>query len=249
MRDEIILSRIHVYDMEFSRFQRLLAGSSNVASVGSDFAVLTLNGLATVTGGTATKSALSAASGGIVGAQGNVNKDLFYQKTIPAIISQMEANRAKVKLTIFDGLKLSDNQYPLQRAESDLADLNDAGSIPAAISSVTQTATNSKNESQAAIALDISRTPAAARALASEAMRIRVARLQASIDKLSDAQALALAKDPPIADKNMDDLLTTMYPKKSWLSDPAIARAALKIRVTMVKDPDTDIPKWEQAID
>jgi len=148
MRDEIVLSRIHVYDIEFSRFQRLLAGSGNAVSVGGDLAVLTLSGLAAVTGGAAAKSALSAASGGIVGAQGSINKDLYYQKTIPAIISQMEANRAKVKLAIFEGLKLSDAEYSLQRAYVDLSELNDAGSIPSAISNITQASTEMKNKAQ-----------------------------------------------------------------------------------------------------
>lgn len=249
MRDEIVLSRVHVYDIEFSCFQRLLYGTGNTVTLGSDLAVLALSGFGAVTGGAATKSALSAASGGIVGAKGAVDKDLYYQKTLPALILQMEANRAKVKLAIFEGLKLPDAQYPLQRAESDLADLNDAGSIPNAISNITQTATEAKNETQDAIkAIDISRTPAAAKALGSAPMRIRVANLQAGIDKLSDAKALEFAKNPPIADKDMDDLLTAMYPKKSWLTDPAIARTALKIRVTMVKDPDVDIPKWEQDL-
>lgn len=151
IRDDIVLSRMRAYDIEFSQFQRLLYSSGTTVTAGGDLAVLALNGLAAVTGGAAIKSGLSAASGGIVGAKGVVNKELYYQKTIPAIISQMEANRAKVKLAIFEGLKLPDDKYPLQRAESDLSDLNDAGSIPNAISNVTQTATDSKNKTQEAI--------------------------------------------------------------------------------------------------
>jgi hypothetical protein len=151
MRDEIVLSRMRAYDIEFSRFQRLLYGAGASVALGSDLAIGVLGGLGAVTGGAATKSALSAASGGIVGAQGNVNKDLYYQKTLPALIAQMEANRVKVKQAIFEGLKLPDAQYPLQRAESDLADLNDAGSIPNAISNITQSATEAKNKTHDAI--------------------------------------------------------------------------------------------------
>jgi hypothetical protein len=227
MRDEIVLSRVHVYDMEFSRFQRLLAGSSNVTSVGSDFAILTLNGLAAVTGGTATKSALSAASGGIVGAQGNVNKDLFYQKTIPAIISQMEANRAKVKLTIFEGLKLPDDQYPLQRTESDLADLNDAGSIPAAISSVTQAATDSKNENQDLIKATFAASTSAQKIRSwlytgGKVDQSRLEALQAWLDKNTDTKvqgipaALLATGEGSVQGTDLEDV------RKRALEDPTL---------------------------
>jgi hypothetical protein len=44
-----------------------------------------------------------------VGAQAAINRDLYYQRTLPALLAQMEANRAKVELTIMNGLAKSDN--------------------------------------------------------------------------------------------------------------------------------------------
>ncbi|MFZ1991427.1 MAG: hypothetical protein WAW96_16840 [Alphaproteobacteria bacterium] len=151
MRDDIVLGRMRAYDIEFSLFQRSLNSGGNYISVGSDLTALVLNGLGATTGNAATKSALSAASGGVIGAQGVVNKDLFYQKTVPAIIAQMEANRAKVKLAIFAGLKQPDAEYALKRADSDLSDLNDAGSLPNAVSNITQQSTQQKNDTQSLI--------------------------------------------------------------------------------------------------
>jgi hypothetical protein len=77
-----------------------------------------------------------------------ISKDIYYTKTIPAIITQMEANRSAVKLTIFLGLKQPDADYPLIRAESDLIELSDAGSLNAAVSKITQAATTQKTQAQ-----------------------------------------------------------------------------------------------------
>jgi hypothetical protein len=147
-RDEVILGRIHAYDIEFSSFQRALTGYDSMISIGTDLTALALNGLGATNGNKAMKTAFAAASGGVIGAQGVIDKDMFYQKTVPALIAQMEANRAKTKLAIFTGLRQADADYPLGRADSDLADLNDAGSIPNAISNVIQQSTDQKNATQ-----------------------------------------------------------------------------------------------------
>lgn len=150
-RDEIILGRIRAYDIEFSDFQRALNSYSNEISIGADLTALVLNGLGATTGNAGTKAALAAASAGVIGAQGAVNKDLYYQKTVSAIIAQMEANRSKAKLVIFTDIKQPDADYPLARADSDLADLNDAGSLPNAVSNITQQSTTQNDATQAQI--------------------------------------------------------------------------------------------------
>jgi hypothetical protein len=60
---------------------------------------LATNAVATVTGGEVTKAALAAGSAFMVGTQGAISKDLFYQRTIPALLAQMEANRTDAKTT------------------------------------------------------------------------------------------------------------------------------------------------------
>jgi hypothetical protein len=151
IRDDVVLTRMHIYDMEFTLFARELSGGNNTISLGGDLTALALNGLGATTGSSATKAALAAASGGIIAANGAVNKDLFYQKTIPAIVTQMEADREKVEAVIFAGLKQPDDKYPLQRAVIDLDALNNAGSINGAVANITQQATGAKVDSQKSI--------------------------------------------------------------------------------------------------
>jgi hypothetical protein len=63
----------------------------------------------------------------------------------------MDANRSKVKLRIFSGIKQSDSDYSLPLAELDLNALKEAGSMPAAVGNLTQQATNDKQASQAKV--------------------------------------------------------------------------------------------------
>jgi hypothetical protein len=151
LRDVIVLSRVHAYDIEFDSFEKSLFTSGSGLSTGSDLTVLVLNGLGATIGGVTTKAALSAASAGIIGAQASINKDLFFQKTIPALLAQIEANRAKVELTIFAGLTQEDGKYPLLRADLDLEALKKAGGIPRAITDITQQAANATDAAQAKI--------------------------------------------------------------------------------------------------
>jgi hypothetical protein len=91
-----------------------------------------------------TKAALNSASAAVTGAEGAISKELYYQRTLPALISQMEANRTIVKVNILKGIKQSDADYPLVQAYVDLESLKNAGGVPLAISNVTQAASDNK---------------------------------------------------------------------------------------------------------
>ncbi len=149
IRNEIVFGRMEVYEIYFAQFLRSLHQDASVLNVGAGILGVALGGLGAVVADTTTKSAISAAAGGIVGAQGIINKDLYYQQTIAALIAQMEANREQAKAAIYTNLKQSDSAYPLRRAYVDLELLAKAGSLPAAISALTQKANTDKQESQA----------------------------------------------------------------------------------------------------
>jgi hypothetical protein len=96
--------------------------------------------LTTVLGGAGTKEALAAAATGIIGATGHIDKNLFYERTMPALLAQMEARRAAAMLKIAQGLAREDSDYPLALAIVDLNDYKDAGSIPGAVAGVGESA-------------------------------------------------------------------------------------------------------------
>jgi hypothetical protein len=148
LRDSIVMNRMHAYDIEYDNFKKSLTSYGNTLTTGSDLVVLILNGVGATIGGAGAKSALAAASGGVVGAQGDINKDLFFQKTIPAIISQMDANRDKAALPLVSGMNQDTSKYSLQTAERDLEHYKIAGNVVDAISNITQQAQNAKDTAQ-----------------------------------------------------------------------------------------------------
>jgi hypothetical protein len=143
-RDDIVYGQMKVLDIEFACLKRSLNGDSNALSIGTDVTSQTLSTLSAVVGGAHVKSILGAASTGISAMNGDVNKDLFYQKTIPAVIAQMDANYTKEQALILTHLKSDDGSYPLGAAETEIDTLKDAGSVPAAISALTQDSDASK---------------------------------------------------------------------------------------------------------
>lgn len=165
IRNDLVYGKMQVLEDDFLDFERSLNSAGNYISVGADLGALVLNGLGATTGTAATKSALSAASAGVIGAQGDVNKDLYYQKTLPALIAQMQANREKARLVIVQNLAQSDTAYPLNSAEIDLKKLEEAGSLVNAVNTISQTSNTQKDSTQAQIqqfqALSYSGTPAA----------------------------------------------------------------------------------------
>ena len=151
LRNEIILARMRAYDINFADFEKRLYGDGNGVSLGSDLVGLVLAGFTATTGGAATKAALGAASAGVIGANTAINKDLYYQKTIPALLAQMEADRLLAKAPIIAGLKLADADYPLVQAYIDLDAYKNAGSIPAAINAINKDTGNAKDKAQDAL--------------------------------------------------------------------------------------------------
>lgn len=104
LRDTIVINRMLAYDATFSVFKRQLLTEGNSVNTVGDLIVLALNGLGATTGAAATKAALAAASAGIIGAKTAISSDLFYQRALPALIAQMDANRATAKAAILNGL-------------------------------------------------------------------------------------------------------------------------------------------------
>lgn len=148
LRNQIISGRMNAYESSYSDFKRRLNGDANILNLGADLSVLGLAGAAATTGSIATATALAAASAGIIGARGAINADLYFQRTLPALLAQMDANRARAKVPIVAGLRQSNAAYPLAIALVDLDALRDAGGIPTAIAGLTEQAEAGKTAAE-----------------------------------------------------------------------------------------------------
>ena len=244
-RNAIVLARMRGYDIEFSDFERRLYGDGSAVSLGSDLVGLVLGGLTATTGGAATKSALGAASAGVIGAKSAIDKDLYYQKTVPALLAQMEADRLKALLPVTVGLKQSDADYPLMQAYIDLDAYKNAGSIAAAINAVNQSAGNAKDDAQTAITIE--RKSAKDQLQGIVTVRARLKTLT------TDAQFLALAKamQPFLASRSpqLQKLVKTLDPNSLRLNGNA--RKARQVINAWIDEDDVgpaNQQQWLNAI-
>lgn len=137
-RNDVINCRIYAIDLQFTLFEQSIAQESISLNTGVDLAVVGLGAATTVVNGAAVKSILGAISGGITGGKGIIDKDIFYSKTMPALLSQMEAQRKTQLLIIRTRLRSSADEYSLSEALIDVENYYKAGSIPAALQGIVE---------------------------------------------------------------------------------------------------------------
>ncbi len=246
VRNEFIVGRLTLINLQYIKFIRQFAASKAQLDTAFDL-LMTGVGLATaVTGGEAAKAALGAASAGLGATRTSIDKNFFYEKTVPALITAMNAQRKVVLLPILVGIKSDIKAYPLALALSDLSEYYFAGTFVGALQAIQKDA--GIKEAVADKKIEIARSPEAAIELAERATSNKISILQDKINTLSDGQALTLAKNPPVADELLASLLLARSPTKAWERYPNAARAALTFRLTEMTNPAVDLPAWEKAL-
>jgi len=243
-RDQIVYGRLHAYDIQYQVFLRALSRESGGTGMAGDLASLALNGLGATVGDAATKAALSAASAGVIGAQGAVSKDLFYQKTLPAVVAQMEAQRTQVRAIVEKGLSTADADYSLPQAIVDLDLYQIAGSLPGALNGIVQDAGTKTATAEADIRLSRDKTFATS---LPEAVAIGN-----QIAALTDTQALALAKamDPFLKTRpqGVQDFVNGIDPTGKRLKDGATAKTVLRQWSILDQRDSASQKQWTDAI-
>jgi len=244
-RDAVVYGRINVIDIRYFQFEKALSGTNNGFSTGADLSVLVLNGLGATTGAAAAKSALAAASAGIVGAKGTINTDLFYQKTLPALIAQMEAGRQKQLGIIKTGLNKSVDEYTLGEALNDVQNYYIAGTLPSAVQQVTSNAGTSLTSASKMV--DEIRSESFVKAAPAQSS------LLDRILKLTPPQALATAKAmlPKLPERTsgLQQALKAQYPDLNNLSDPAVAQKLLQSWIVLDDRTSAFQKEWTDALD
>jgi hypothetical protein len=245
-RDAVVYGRLGVIDIRYDQFEKALAGTNNGLSMAADLTVLALNGLGATTGAAATKSALAAASAGVVGGKATINTDLFYQKTLPALITQMEAGRQKQLAIIKTGLTKTVDQYPLQEALNDVQNYYVAGTLPSAVQQVTSTAGASLASSNKDLA-DLVRSDSFIQGAATQSS------LLDRVIALTPAQALAAegVMKPKLSERssNLQQSLKNQFPGLDNISDGPTAQKFLKSWVVLDDRTPAFQKEWTDALD
>ncbi|MGH8532801.1 MAG: hypothetical protein ACREV1_08800 [Gammaproteobacteria bacterium] len=140
IRNDLINGRIALIDIHFNEFLQGLHEEDVGLNIATDAITIGLGTAgALVTGGAS--QVLSGSSAAVIGAKESVDKNAFFDQTMPALMAKMRAQRKSVLVGIRDGLLNStDAQYPLAQGLADLEEYYYAGTIPGAITGVVQSA-------------------------------------------------------------------------------------------------------------
>lgn len=138
-RNEIINGRLAAFDILFNQYQSGLHSERVGVNLSADAIVVGLGAAGAVVSG-GTSQLLSAAAGGVTGLKGAIDRDLFFEKTMPVLLQQMNAQRRVVLVQIRDGLSQSVGSYPLSRGLADIELYYFAGTIPGALTGIAESA-------------------------------------------------------------------------------------------------------------
>ncbi len=136
-RNRIVRRLMLMDDERFLLWSQRLYGGKAMADTGTDIAVGVLTSAAAASNPAQMAATLSVIAAGLTGARVVVEKNIFLEKSIGALVSQMESDRAKVDAQITQYLKEKDTaEYPLEQGLRDFLRYYKAGTIAAASESL-----------------------------------------------------------------------------------------------------------------
>lgn len=151
-RDKFITGRITMMNIRYIQFIRSLTSEKALLDTATALLTLGLNLAGTSVGAASTKTVLAAISAGMIGSKEAVDKNYFFDKTIPALVSQMNAERKKALVPLLLGIKHTLDDYPFAHAVTDLNNYYMAGTFTGAIQGIQADAAAKEKEQDEFIA-------------------------------------------------------------------------------------------------
>jgi hypothetical protein len=150
-RDEVIFVYMTAVDARYQNFLIGISKQNKGTNLLLDTLALGLTGGASFAA-ESTANALAAGAAFTSGTQGKINERLFYEKSLPALVSMMEAERNAIKARIIAKVDAQDaTQYGMAEALADISDLQNAATIERAITLLTEAAGAQSSASSAAL--------------------------------------------------------------------------------------------------
>lgn len=224
-RDMVAGIYLGAADARYEQFNAQLAREFRTTNTGSSIAVLIMNGVSVVSGQGAMR-ALAAGSAVVTGANASIDKNLFVDKSLQALLAAMDANRTSVKLRIRDGLRSLDAaEYSLRDVFDDIHDLEAQASVDVALQQLTTLATNDAQAKKKLLEASV-QVPLLGPVLLEQVKRVRiyVETLAKAPDAASKAQlhqiaiAIGATDDPASEAKTAGNI-------KAWLGTHVLTQA------------------------
>lgn len=143
-RNRFASGRLVQIDLQYLKFIRTLTADKQQLDAATEIAAMTLNLAGTLVGSARAKTNLAAAAAAVGGAKTTIDKDFYYEKSIDALVATMNAKRKEVLVIVLSGLTLPVDQYPFERALTDLHQYYLAGTLNGAIQFINTQAAQSE---------------------------------------------------------------------------------------------------------
>lgn len=135
-RNSFIDGRLALYNIRYVEFIQTLGVDKQVLDTSSDIMLLGLNTAGMLTGGVRAKANLAAAATLITGSKTSIDKNFYFEKTMPALVATMNNQRKSVLIRIIDGRNDDLKNYSMTQALGDLYDYEHAGTLIGAINTI-----------------------------------------------------------------------------------------------------------------
>ena len=138
-REYILSSYIAAIEQRYQKFVDQLQAGDRGSALGLDLLQLGITG-ATALAGVGSAEDLATIGAVTAGARSSIDKRLYFDRTLPAVIASMNAERTTILADIEQKRSLPTTSYSLDSAVSDLNRLQNAGRLDVAIARMTQIA-------------------------------------------------------------------------------------------------------------
>lgn len=236
LRNNIVTARLQLIDLNYHQFVLALNTHRNSRNILLESVGLGLTAAASVVGGQAAIQALSATATGVGGLNATLDAELYYAQTLPVIITQMEADRARERQEIVGNLERSVGDYPLFLALSDLDSYYRAGSLHGAIVGLTSGSGSDLEEANKDIQGDLT------------LFQRRIELAQFASTSLTPERAVEILD---LSLPEGESGATFALVEESWPVDPQSPSSAKTFIVQLLLNQTfrvEDLTKWEEAI-
>ena len=244
-RDKFIAFRLVTINLHYVEFVKEVAVNKAQLDTALDVLNLGLTLASTVVGSQATAAILSAAAAGVAGTRISYDKNFFYEKTVEVLVTAMNAQRMVALIPIERGLAKSIDDYPFERAITDLHIYFASGTFNGALQAIQKDA--GQKEVEAEIELKQIRDVA----FFSEEAQKDVDDQTDMIGLLTDEAALDLLRNPPVKfEAFVNSAIAGSLGGKSpgTLESGKKARAVLKMVNTLISREKRVREPWNAAI-
>ena len=113
IRDAFIETRVGQMDRAYGEYKQTIYSQRVGSAVGVDIATLALSAVGAAVSEAGTKTITSALSGGLIGSKASIDRNVYFGRTLPALLAQMDGMRAQLRAQLLDGMLVGTERYPL----------------------------------------------------------------------------------------------------------------------------------------